>query len=40
MTSHLNVKLSTGVDKNPGATQNNTDSYETITKPVMQSAAQ
>ena len=37
MTNHLNFKLSTGVEKNPGATQNNTDFHETIIKPVMQS---
>ena len=29
MTNHLKFKLSTGVEKNPGATQNNTDSHET-----------
>ena len=37
MTNHLNFKLGTDVEKNPGATQNNTDSHETIIKPVMQS---
>ena len=37
MTNHLKFKLSTGFEKNPGATQNNTDSHETIIKPVMQS---
>ena len=37
MTNYLNFKLSTDVEKNPGPTQNNTDSHETIIKPVMQS---
>ena len=44
MTNYLNFKLSTDVEKNPGptqnnhpSTQNNTDSRETIIKPVMQS---
>ena len=37
MTNHFNFKLSTDVEKNPGATQNNTDSYEIIIKPVMES---
>ena len=35
MTNYL--KLSTDVEKNPGPTQNNTDSRGTIIKPVMQS---
>jgi len=34
---YLNFKLSTYVEKNPEPTQNNTDSHETIIKPVMQS---
>lgn len=37
MTNYLNFKLSTHVKKNPGPTQNNTDSHETIIKPVMPS---
>ena len=37
MTNHLNFKLSTDVEKNPGATQNNTDFHEKIIKPVIQS---
>ena len=37
MTNYLNFKLSTDVEKNPGPTQNNTDSRGTIIKPVMQS---
>ena len=37
MANYLNFKLSTHVKKNPGPTQNNTDSHETIIKPVMQS---
>ena len=37
MTNYLNLKLSTEVEKNRGPTQNNTDSHETIIKPVMQS---
>ena len=37
MTNYLNFKLSTDVEKNPGPTQNNTDSHETTIKPVMQS---
>ena len=37
MTNHLNFKVGRGVEKNPGPTQNNTDSYETIIKPVTQS---
>ena len=37
MTNYLNFKLSTDVEKNPGPTPNNTDSHETIIKPVMQS---
>lgn len=37
MTNYLNFKLSTDVVKNPLRTQNNTDSHETIIKPVMQS---
>ena len=37
MTNYLNFKLSTDVEKNPGPTQNNADSHETIIKPVMQS---
>ena len=37
MTNYLNFKLSADVEKNPGPTQNNTDSHETIIKPVMQS---
>ena len=35
MTNYLNFKLSTDVEKIPGPTQNNTDSHETIMKPVM-----
>ena len=35
MTNHLDFKLSTDVEKNPGPTQNNTDSHETIIDPVM-----
>ena len=37
MTNYLSFKLSTDVEKNPGPTQRNTDSHETIIKPVMQS---
>ena len=37
MTNHFNFKLGTDVEKNLGATQNNTDSYEIIIKPVMES---
>ena len=37
MTNYLNFKLSTDVEKNPGPTQNKTDSHETAIKPVMQS---
>jgi len=37
VTNHFNFKLGTDVEKNPGATQNNTDSHETITKLIMQS---
>ena len=33
----MNFKLSTDVEKNPGSTQTNTDSHETIIEPVMQS---
>ena len=36
-TNYFNFKLSTDVAKNPGPTQNNSDSHETIIKPVMQS---
>ncbi|KAK2553476.1 hypothetical protein P5673_025236 [Acropora cervicornis] len=32
MTNYFNFKLSTDVEKNPGPTQNNTHSYETIIK--------
>ena len=35
--SHRTNYLSTDVEKNPGPTQNNTDSHETTIKPVMQS---
>ena len=37
MTNYFSFKLSTDVEKNPGPTQSNTDSHETIIKPVMQS---
>ena len=37
MTNYLNFKLSTDVENNPGPIQNNTDSHDTIIKPVMQS---
>ena len=37
MTNYLNFKLSTDVEKKPGPAQSNTDSHETIIKPVMQS---
>jgi len=37
MTNYFHFKLSTDVEKNPGPTQNNTHSYETIIKLVMQS---
>ena len=37
MTKYLNFKLSTDVEKKPGPTQSNTNSHETIIKPVMQS---
>ena len=37
VTNYLNFKLSTDVEKNPGPTQNNTESHETIIKLVMQS---
>ena len=37
MTNHLKFKLGTYVERNQGATQNNTDSHETMVKPVMQS---
>ena len=37
MTSYVNFKPSTDVKKNPGPIQNNTDSHETMIKPVMQS---
>ena len=37
VTDYLNFKLSTDVEKNPGPTQNNTESHETIIKLVMQS---
>ena len=37
MTNYLDFKLSAHVKKNPGPTQNNTDSHETIIKPIMQS---
>ena len=37
MTNYFNFKLSADVEKNPGPTQNNTDSHETIIKLVMQS---
>ena len=37
VTNYLNFKLNTDVEKNLGPTQNNTDFYETIIKPVMQS---
>ena len=37
MTNYLSFKLSTDVEKNTGPTQSNTDSHETIIKPVMQS---
>ena len=38
IVSHVtNFKLSTDVEKNPGPTQNNTDSQETVINPVMQS---
>ena len=36
MTNYLDFKLSTDVENNPGPTQNNTDSHETIIKPVIQ----
>ena len=37
MTNHLNFKLGTDVEKNPGATQNITDSHERMIKPFTQS---
>ena len=37
MTNYLNFELSIDVEKNPGPIQNNTDSHETIIKPVTQS---
>ena len=37
MTNYFNFNLSTDVEKNPGPTQNNTDSHETLIKLVMQS---
>ena len=37
MTNYFSFKLNTDVEKNPGPTQSNTDSHETIIKPVMQS---
>ena len=37
MTNYFSFKLSTDVEENPGPTQSNTDSHETIIKPVMQS---
>ena len=37
MTNDLNFKVSRDVEKNPGPTQNNTDSHETIINPVMKS---
>ena len=37
MTNYFNFKLNTDVEKNPGPTQNNTRSYETIIKTAMQS---
>ena len=40
MTNNFSFTLSTDVEKNPGPTQSNTDSHETIIKPVMQSVAQ
>ena len=40
MTNYFNLKLITDAEKNPGPTQNNTDSHETTIKPVMQSDSQ
>ena len=40
MTNYLNFKLSTDVEKNPGPTQNNTDSHETIVSLLCKVTAQ
>ena len=37
MTNYFSFKLSTDVERNPGPNQSNTDSHETIIRPVMQS---
>ena len=38
-TNHSNFKLSTGVEKNPGPTQNITDLHETIIKGTQSAGA-